>query len=439
MSRKSDWNLSKGSKALSSFVVASGIAFLVPTHFSPSSETLVQVGELWLILYSIGFGLSFLAFGEMFGLSERRIIRFSVRRLILYFLTAFLASLVLLLGVWIIEFSFVGRFAILKIASSTGLASFFMFWLFNVLARQSRTRIFLFTSTETSKEIRSLLTDQTGIFEWVDSAQAGDVNDLIEFCKDEKVDLIVMDKSPEAAKVEIIPLLEAGTRVMGVVEFWEQYLEKIPPRQVDQSWLAKLDLRLRDPFSHKLKRLADFVLAVFGLLLTLPFVLPTLIIIAFDSGLPLFFKQRRTGYMGRPYTLYKLRTMKRDAEKKGAEWAKEKDQRVTRCGKFLRKWRIDEIPQFWNVVKGEMSIVGPRPERPEFQEELIKEVPHWNCRHLVKPGLPGWAQIRYRYASDLSDSEEKLSFDLYYVKHASLLMDLQIMLSTLRSIARGSR
>lgn len=439
MSRKPDWNLSKGSKSLSSFVVASWIAFLVPTYFSPSSETLVQVGELWLILYSIGFGLSFLAFGEMFGLSERRIIRFSVRRLILYFLTAFMASLVLLLGVWIIEFSFVGRFAILKIASSTGLACFFMFGLFNVLAKQSRSRIFLFTSAETSKEIRSLLHEQTGIFEWVDSAQTEDVNDLVEFCKDEKVDLIVMDKSPEAAKVEIIPLLEAGTRVMGVVEFWEQYLEKIPPRQVDQSWLAKLDLRLRDPFSHKLKRLADFVLAVFGLMLSLPLILPVLVVIAIDSGFPLFFKQTRTGFMGRPYTLYKLRTMKRDAEKKGAEWAREKDQRVTRCGKFLRKWRIDEIPQFWNVVKGEMSIVGPRPERPEFQEQLIKKVPHWNCRHLVKPGLTGWAQIRFRYASDMDDSEEKLSFDLYYVKHASLLMDLQIMLSTLRSIARGSR
>ena len=439
MSRKSDWNLSKGSKALSSFVVASGIAFLVPTHFSPGSETLVQVGELWLILYSLGFGLSFLAFGEMIGLSERRIILFSVRRLILYFLTAFLASLVLLLGVWIIEFSFVGRFTILKIASSTGLANFFMFWLFNALARQSRTRIFLLASNEASAEIRSSLNEQTGIFDWVDSPQSRHGDDLVEFCQNEKIDLIVMDKSPEAEKVEIIPLLEAGTRVMGTVEFWEQYLEKIPPRQVDQSWLAKLDLRLRDPFSHKLKRLADLALAVLGLLLTLPLVLFILIVIAFDSGFPLFFKQRRTGYMGRPYTLYKLRTMKRDAEKKGAEWAKEKDQRVTRCGKFLRKWRIDEIPQFWNVVKGEMSIVGPRPERPEFQEELIKEVPHWNCRHLVKPGLTGWAQIRYRYASDLSDSEEKLSFDLYYVKHASLLMDLQIMLSTLRSIARGSR
>jgi len=439
MSRKSDWNLSKGSKAFSSFAIASGIAFLVPTHFSPDSETLAQVGELWLILYSLGFGLSFLAFGEMFGLSERRIIRFSVRRLILYFLAAFLASSALLLGVWIIEFSFVGRFAVLKIASTTGLASFFMFWLFNSLAKQSRTRIFLLASAKISKGIRSSVSEQAGIFEWVDSEVSGTGNDLVEFCKDEKVDLIVIDKSPEAAKVEIIPLLEAGTRVMGVVEFWERYLEKIPPRQVDQSWLAKLDLRLRDPFSHKLKRLADLVLAVFGLLLSLPLVLPVLVIIAIDSGFPLFFKQTRTGFMGRPYTLYKLRTMKRDAEKKGAEWAREKDQRVTRCGKFLRKWRVDEIPQFWNVVKGEMSIVGPRPERPEFQEELIKKVPHWNCRHLVKPGLTGWAQIRFRYASDMDDSEEKLSFDLYYVKHASLLMDLQIMLSTLRSIARGSR
>ena len=439
MSRKSDWNLSKGSKALSSFFIAVGVAFLVPTHFSPQSEPLAQVGELPLILYSIGFGLAFLVFGEMLGLSERRIIRFSVRRLILYFLAAFLASLALLLGVWIIEFSFVGRFAILKIGLSTGLVSFFLFWLFNTLARQSRTRIFLLTASESSQSIRSSFSEQSAVFEWVDSEGAGTGNDLVEFCKDEKVDLIVMDQSPEAGKVEIIPLLEAGTRVMGLVDFWERYLEKIPPRQVDQSWLAKLDLRLRDPFSHKLKRLADLVLAVFGLLLSLPLVLPVLVVIAVDSGFPLFFKQKRTGFMGRPYTLYKLRTMKRDAEKKGAEWAREKDQRITRCGKFLRKWRIDEIPQFWNVVKGEMSIVGPRPERPEFQEDLIKKVPHWNCRHLVKPGLTGWAQIRFRYASDVDDSEEKLSFDLYYVKNASLLMDLQIMLSTLRSIARGSR
>ena len=131
--------------------------------------------------------------------------------------------------------------------------------------------------------------------------------------------------------------------------------------------------------------------------------------------------------------------MKVDAEKNGAKWAVEGDRRVTRVGSFLRKWRIDEIPQFWNVLKGDMSVVGPRPERPEFQEELNKEIPHWNCRHLVKPGLTGWAQIRFRYASDSESSEEKLAYDLYYIKNASIILDIQIILSTLRSVAKGSR
>jgi exopolysaccharide biosynthesis polyprenyl glycosylphosphotransferase len=439
MSRSADWNLSKGSKVLSNFAIASVVAFFVPLHFSPASETLALVGEERLFLYSLGFGISFLAFGEMVGLSERRLNRFSLRHLILFGLTAFLASLALLLGVWIVEFSFVGRFAILKIASFTGIGCFLFLSIFNRLARQSRSRIFLLTSDETSRKIKGSLSDQAGIFEWLKADDPAPEGNFLEFCKDHEVDLVVMDESPEAAKVEIVPLLEAGTRVMGEVDFWEHYLNKIPPSAVDQSWLAKLDLRLRDPFSHKLKRLMDLIFGVLGLLLSLPILLPTLCLIAIDSGFPLFFTQRRTGFMGRSYTLYKLRTMKKDAEKTGAEWAREKDQRVTRCGKYLRKWRIDEIPQFWNVIKGEMSIVGPRPERPEFQDELIDKVPHWNCRHLVKPGLTGWAQIRFRYASDVDASEEKLAFDLYYIKNASIMMDLQIILSTLRFIARGSR
>ena len=132
--------------------------------------------------------------------------------------------------------------------------------------------------------------------------------------------------------------------------------------------------------------------------------------------------------------------MKRNAEKEvGAEWAKTKDHRVTKFGSFLRKWRIDEIPQFWNVIKGDMSIVGPRPERPEFQSDLSSRIPHWNSRHLVKPGLTGWAQVRFRYASDVEASEEKLSYDLYYLKNLSFVLDLEIILSTLRSIKKGSR
>jgi lipopolysaccharide/colanic/teichoic acid biosynthesis glycosyltransferase len=183
----------------------------------------------------------------------------------------------------------------------------------------------------------------------------------------------------------------------------------------------------------------DILIAFLGLIFTLPIVCFALLLTALESGFPMFFSQNRTGFLGQPYILFKIRTMRVNAEEKNAKWAEENDNRVTRIGSFLRKWRIDEIPQFWNVIKGEMSIVGPRPERPEFQDRLINKVPHWNCRHLVKPGLTGWAQIKFRYASDMESSEEKLAYDLYYIKHASILMDIQIILSTLRSLAKGSR
>jgi lipopolysaccharide/colanic/teichoic acid biosynthesis glycosyltransferase len=131
--------------------------------------------------------------------------------------------------------------------------------------------------------------------------------------------------------------------------------------------------------------------------------------------------------------------MKNDAEKIGATWASENDERVTIIGKILRKLRIDEIPQFWNVIKGDMSIVGPRPERPEFQDELKQSVPHWDARHLVKPGITGWAQIKYRYASSMEASEQKLAYDLYYLRNLSFALDFEIILGTLRSIGKGSR
>ena len=131
--------------------------------------------------------------------------------------------------------------------------------------------------------------------------------------------------------------------------------------------------------------------------------------------------------------------MRKDAEGGGVQWAQEQDKRVTYVGRFLRKTRIDEIPQLWNVIKGEMSLVGPRPERPELDEEIERTSPFWKCRYLLKPGITGWAQIKYQYASDLESSEEKLSYDLFYVKNASFFLDLEIILSTLRSIMKGSR
>ena len=180
----------------------------------------------------------------------------------------------------------------------------------------------------------------------------------------------------------------------------ETFCQRIPPAEVDAAWLTKLNLRQRDPIARRVKRLNDLLLASLGLVLSLPILLLASLAILLDSGFPIFFHQTRTGYLGRPYTLFKLRTMRQDAEGGGAQWAQEQDKRVTYVGRFLRKTRIDEIPQLWNVIKGEMSLVGPRPERPELDEEIERTSPFWKCRYLLKPGITGWAQIKYQYASD---------------------------------------
>ena len=196
---------------------------------------------------------------------------------------------------------------------------------------------------------------------------------------------------------------------------------------------------MRNPLALKLKRIVDVFLSLLALTLTAPLLLIVFFLVLVESGFPLIFSQTRTGFLNQNFTIYKIRTMRNDAEKRGAVWASENDNRVTNIGKILRKLRIDEIPQFWNVVKGDMSIVGPRPERPEFQEELNQSVPYWNARHLVKPGITGWAQIKFKYASSMQTSEQKLAYDLYYLRHLSFALDLEIILGTLRSIGKGSR
>ena len=402
-------------------------------------ETLVLVSKEKHFLYTLWFGFSFLVIGEMTGIFEQKLRNFKMLHFLLFIFSAFFASVSLLLIVWIFEYNFIGRIAILKITFFTALGNFLLFWIFNRLAQQNPLKILLNVSSGEEKRIRKAIDKIPTNFKFYSKKNKGDKIDLIELCRHDEIDLVIVENGLEEEKIEIVPLLQVGTRAVGVVEFWEKYLEKIPAAQVNQSWLARLDLKFRDPLFHSSKRMIDIVVAFLGLVLTAPIILIAFICITLESGFPIFFSQKRTGILGHTYVLYKLRTMRRGAEDKNAIWAQEKDIRVTKVGQFLRKWRVDEIPQFWNVIKGEMSIVGPRPERPEVQDELKKKVPHWNCRNLVKPGLTGWAQIRFRYTSDIESSAEKLAYDLYYIKHASIIMDIQIILSTLRSVAKGSR
>ncbi len=184
--------------------------------------------------------------------------------------------------------------------------------------------------------------------------------------------------------------------------------------------------------SRGLKRLFDLAAALSLLLAAAPLLLVTAVAIVIDTPGSVFYRQRRVGMNGRTFEIFKFRSMVCDAEKNGAQWAAANDARVTRVGRVIRKLRIDEIPQVINVLSGDMSFVGPRPERPEFVEILEREIPHYHLRHLVKPGITGWAQVKYVYGASIEDARTKLQFDLYYIKNFSIFMDFLIVLLTVR-------
>jgi len=190
------------------------------------------------------------------------------------------------------------------------------------------------------------------------------------------------------------------------------------------------------PSQQFLLRVASTLVAAIGLILFLPFFPFVVLLVRLSSAGPVFFRQERVGLNGKIFNVYKFRTMVVDAEAQGAQWAQKNDPRVTKVGQFMRKTRLDEVPQLWNVLRGDMSFVGPRPERPEFVSWLAKELPFYEVRNMIRPGLTGWAQIRYGYGATLEESREKLAFDLYYVKHQTLGLDLLIMFETIKTIIR---
>lgn len=233
-------------------------------------------------------------------------------------------------------------------------------------------------------------------------------------------------------------MLGSGVEIVDLAKFTEEISGKIPLSSIDESWFVEYCGRTSNSYEIA-KSLFDRTVALLLLLIVVPFFIVLLPILLIFHGKPIFFKQVRTGLNNKPFTLYKLRTMVVDAEKHGAQWARPKDARVTRIGKFLRKTRLDELPQLINILKGEMSIVGPRPERPEIiNNSLAPNIPFYNLRHLVKPGVTGWAQVQFRYGFSQEDSATKLQYDLYYVKNKNLWLDLIIILKTIKTVITGA-
>ena len=230
-------------------------------------------------------------------------------------------------------------------------------------------------------------------------------------------------------------LLEAklrGSMVVDIRSFYEHVVQRLPLSQINDEWLLQTEgfsLNTRGSL-RRLKRALDVLISLLLLIPAAPIMLITAIIVRLESPGPVIYKQDRVGLFEKEFTVYKFRSMRADAEKNGAVWASAHDARVTKFGKFIRKVRIDELPQIWNILKGDMSFIGPRPERMAFVTKLKETIPYYSLRHTVKPGLTGWAQVCYPYCASEEDARHKLEYDLYYIKNMSILLDINIVFKT---------
>ncbi|TKB03476.1 TIGR03013 family PEP-CTERM/XrtA system glycosyltransferase [Alteromonas portus] len=268
---------------------------------------------------------------------------------------------------------------------------------------------------------------------------------LRQFIYDNDIEEVVIACDQRRGTLPLEELFECklrGIEVTELLDFMERETGQIVVNLMYPSWVIysngfSTQNYLRDSLDYGINAFLAFIV----FLLTWPFMLLTAVCIylddGFKTGTSVLYKQERVGLNGKLFRIMKFRSMRPDAEKDGAKWASKDDDRVTRIGHFIRKYRIDELPQLFNVFRGEMAFIGPRPERPEFVEQLVREIPYYNQRHNVKPGLAGWAQLNYPYGASVTDSMEKLKFDLYYVKHQSLLLDLLILIRTTEVVLFG--
>jgi sugar transferase (PEP-CTERM system associated) len=256
-----------------------------------------------------------------------------------------------------------------------------------------------------------------------------------------RVVVAAMDYRGRLSMDSLLQCKTRGVRVQEGSSYYEQLTGKIMIEGLRKSWLVFSDGFVVSRGTLFAKRLLDLLVATVGILVTWPLMLLVALAVKLDSSGPVFFRQERVGRNGREFTLWKFRSMGTDAEAGGAQWAVQGDPRVTRVGRFIRKTRLDELPQFWNVLVGDMSLVGPRPERRMFVDQLQEQCPWYEQRLVVRPGLTGWAQVKAPYASTFEESIEKLKYDLYYIKNLSLFLDISILFSTARIVflGRGAR
>lgn len=267
----------------------------------------------------------------------------------------------------------------------------------------------------------------------------------VEFCRANRIsEIIIVQQERRRSEGGAFPLSDlvackmAGIDVVQAQTFYERELNKVHLDSLQPSWIVFADGFRASRSRDFAKRLFDLVICFILAVVLLPAIALAALLVFLETGRPILYSQVRVGKNGKPFKIYKIRSMTKDAEKGGkAVWASANDARITKVGAFIRNTRLDEIPQLWNVVRGDMSFVGPRPERPEFVEQLNEAVPFYEYRHSVKPGLMGWAQLNYPYGASVEDAKGKLEYDLYYTKNHSFIMDLLIMIQTVEVVLLG--
>jgi len=264
-----------------------------------------------------------------------------------------------------------------------------------------------------------------------------DVESIVE---QEKIDRVVLSLTERRGCTPVRQLLHlkfAGVKVEDAHSFCERMTGRIILEHLSPSWLILSDGFRKSVLLTWTKRMLDVVVSLVAIVVSLPLFIIITMAIWLESGSPVLFRQERTGLRGKPFQILKFRSMRNDAEKHGPKWASSDDSRVTRTGKWIRKYRLDELPQMFNVLKGEMSVVGPRPERPHFVSMLEDEIPFYGLRHSVRPGITGWAQVKYQYGGSVGETKTKLEYDLFYIKHLSIAMDLVTIFETIKVMLSG--
>jgi sugar transferase (PEP-CTERM system associated) len=277
-----------------------------------------------------------------------------------------------------------------------------------------------------------------------DPGVIGGIRELHQVVDAYKVERIVLAMSERRGTMpvdELLRLKMAGICIEDAHTCYERLVGRILLERLSPSWFILSEGFRKSHFLAIAKRSLDITVALLGLLLTWPLMLAAAVAIGIETGRPLLFRQKRVGLNGKEFEILKFRSMRKDAEAQGPAWASATDSRVTRVGEFLRKYRIDELPQLVTVLRGEMSLVGPRPEQPHFCKLLLGNIPYFEQRHSVRPGITGWAQINYRYGSTVNESKVKLELDLFYIKHLSVFLDLAILFETgkVMLLGRGAR